>query len=123
VGPVKPVFDTNILIDYLNGIRQSAQELARYPAAAISPVTWIEVMAGAKDDEDGHIRSFLSGFEQVPLNRPVAEAALLLRRRYAIRLPDAIIWASARSQGTLLVTRNTKDFPEDEPDIRVPYRL
>src|SRR5262245_646148 len=39
------------------------------------------------------------------------------------QLPDAIIWATARRKNTLLVTRNIKDFPESEPDIRLPYRL
>lgn len=121
---MKPVFDTNILIDYLNGVPQAAQELARYPGAAISPVTWIEVMVGASgNDEEQRLRSFLGRFQQVPVDRAVAEAAFQLRRQHRIRLPDAIIWASARSQGTLLITRNTRDFPYDEPDIRVPYRL
>lgn len=38
-------------------------------------------------------------------------------------VPDAIIWASARPSGGLLVTRNTKDFPSDEPDGRAPYSI
>jgi predicted nucleic acid-binding protein len=120
---VKPVFDTNILIDYLNGIPQAAKELDRHPDGRISPVTWIEVMAGAADGDEAALRSFLARFDQVAVNPRVADAAFVLRRRYGIRLPDAIIWASARSEHTLLITRNTKDFPEDEPDIRVPYRL
>ncbi len=37
------------------------------------------------------------------------------------RLPDAIIWATAREASALLVTRNTKDFPADVPGVRVPY--
>lgn len=120
---MKPVFDTNILIDYLNGVPEAARELARYPAAAVSTVTWIEVLAGTAEPEDEAVRSFLARFDQVALTRPVAEAALALRRRHRIRLPDAVIWATARSERTLLVTRNTKDFPQDEPDVRVPYRL
>jgi hypothetical protein len=114
---VKPVFDTNILIDYLNGHPPAAQELARYPAASISPITWIEVLTGAAESEEASVRSFLARFDHIPVSREVAEAALVLRRRSGIRLPDAIIWASARSERTLLITRNTKDFPEHEPDI------
>ena len=48
--------------------------------------------------------------------------AVELRRERRLRLPDAIIWATARCAGCLLVTRNTGDFPEDEPDVRVPYQ-
>jgi len=34
---------------------------------------------------------------------------------------DAIVWASARQHGCLLVTRNTRDFPADNPGVRAPY--
>jgi hypothetical protein len=53
----------------------------------------------------------------------VADITWRLRRKYRIRLPDAAIWATAKRSGTLLVTRNTRDFPVGEPDIRVPYEL
>jgi predicted nucleic acid-binding protein len=121
---VTPVFDTNILIDYLNGLPEAAQELARYPALSISPVTWVEVLAGAADPaEETTLRTFLRRFKQIPLDRSVGEATLQIRRDHRLRLPDAIIWGTARSEGTLLITRNTRDFPESEPDIRVPYRV
>jgi predicted nucleic acid-binding protein len=124
MGSVTPVFDTNILIDYLNGIQEAVRELARYPAAVISTITWMEVMAGAEgESEERTIRSFLRRFRQVSVDQAIAEAAFVLRRTHRIHLPDAIIWATARNEGTLLITRNTKDFPEEEPDIRVPYRL
>ena len=35
----------------------------------------------------------------------------------------AIVWATARAQDCLLVTRNQKDFPADEPGVRQPYTL
>jgi hypothetical protein len=121
---MNPVFDTNILIDYLNGYQEAAQEFARYPSAAISAITWIEIMAGARTPaEEQSQRSFLRRFKVIPVDQGVAEAAFLLRRQHRIWLPDALIWATARSQGTLLITRDTKDFPEHEADIRVPYRL
>jgi hypothetical protein len=40
-----------------------------------------------------------------------------------MKLPDAIIWASAQANAMLLVTRNTKDFPATDPGVRVPYRI
>jgi len=36
---------------------------------------------------------------------------------------DAIIWASAKRENALLVSRNVKDFPADSPGVRAPYRL
>ena len=38
-------------------------------------------------------------------------------------LPDAIVWASARVHAMLLVTRDAKGFPEDDPGVRIPYRI
>jgi len=120
---VKALFDTNILIDHLNGSPQARAELQRYDGAAISIITWMEVMAGTTPGVDQSVRAFLATFSIVPIDGGVADRAVMLRRAHRMRLPDAIIWASAQVHGVLLVTRNTRDFPEGEPSVRVPYRL
>ncbi len=51
----------------------------------------------------------------------MAERAVELQQSRRIRLPDALIWATAQVHGLLLVTRNTRDFPADDPGVRVPY--
>jgi predicted nucleic acid-binding protein len=99
---VKALFDTNILVDYLNAVPQARTELRRYTEKAVSIITWMEVMVGAADDVEDTTRSFLSTF---------------------IKLPDAIIWATAQVNAMLLVTRNTRDFTVGDPGIRMPYRL
>jgi predicted nucleic acid-binding protein len=53
----------------------------------------------------------------------IAREAVEIRRGHRIRLPDAIVWASARSEAAVLITRNTKDFPKGESGIRIPYSL
>jgi hypothetical protein len=119
---MKALFDTNILIDYLNGVPAAQAEFGRHRRRLISVVTWMEVLAGARDGaEEDVIEMFLRDFTLVELSRPIAREAVALRRARRIRLPDAIIWSSARHESALLVTRNTKDFPRDEPGIRVPY--
>ncbi len=42
------LFDSNIVIDYLNGIPQAAAELAQYTQAYISPITWVEAQVKAR---------------------------------------------------------------------------
>lgn len=59
----------------------------------------------------------------IPFDQTIAEEAVRLRRGTRIKLPDAIIWASAKANGALLVTRNTKDFPTDHPLVRIPYSV
>lgn len=120
---VAALFDTNILIDYLNGIPRAREELGLYEQRAISIVTWMEVMVGAPVPLADATRSFLASFEVIQLNETVAEKAVELRRTHRIKLPDAIIWASAHIRGAILVTRNRKDFPPDTPGIRMPYQL
>lgn len=119
---VTALFDTNILIDYLVGREAAAAELRRYRRRLISIVTVMEVLAGAQGAEDEDvIELFLRDFQVVELTRRVAVDAIQLRRAHRVRLPDAIIWASARAESALLVTRNGKDFQRDDPGVRIPY--
>lgn len=116
-------FDTNILIDALNAIPQVAKGYERYERVIISRITWMEVMAGAGGDESV-LRAFMDDyFDILPVDIPVAEAAVRLRRERRPRLPDAIIWATAQVHDAVLVTRNSKDFSPAWPGIHEPYRL
>jgi predicted nucleic acid-binding protein len=123
VGSLRALFDTNILIDYLNGIPAAKEELARYDNVLISAITWMEVMIGANGDEEAVVRRFLARFEQMPITAQVAEQTVKLRQQHRMRLPNAIIWASAKCENALLVTRNSKDFPGTAGDVRIPYSL
>jgi predicted nucleic acid-binding protein len=118
---VKALFDTNVLIDFLNASPSAKGELDRYTDRSISIVTWMEVMVGAKGDLETPTRAFLNGFRRIPIDDDIAERAVAVRRTHRMKLPDAIIWASAQQHAMLLVTRNTKDYPDDDPGIRVPY--
>ncbi|MGB9087564.1 MAG: type II toxin-antitoxin system VapC family toxin [Candidatus Aquirickettsiella gammari] len=120
---VKALFDTNILVDYLNAIPEARDELMRYREKAISVVTWMEVMVGTTKNTEKGTLAFLNSFFLVELDDFVAKQAVLLRKQHRIKLPDAVIWASAQINSLLLITRNTKDSTESEPGIRVPYKL
>ena len=120
---VRALFDTNILVDYLNGIPQAKAELGRYADKAISIITVMEVLIGETPESEAPIRQFLNGFQHLAIEAAVSDAAIDLRRQHKIKLPDAIIWATAQVHGRVLVTRNTKDFPARSPGVHVPYRL
>ena len=123
MGRRNVLFDTNILIDYLSGIPQARLEMERYSQRAISIITWMEVMAGTTAKDEKQIRAFLLTFSILPVIAEVAERAFVLRRQRRIKLPDAIIQATAQEEDRLFITRNTRDFPGHDSDIRVPYRL
>lgn len=120
---VKALFDTNILIDHLNNVDEAGKELRRYDDKAVSIITWMEVMVGAAPEVEVATRKFLKNFHVIALDDYVAEMAVALRRQHKMKLPDAIIWASARANSMLFVTRNVKDFPADNPGVRIPYRF
>ena len=117
------LFDTNILIDYLLGIEAARETIKRYASPAISIVTWMEVLVGAADEEEeAAIHPFLDRFERLDISGTIALRAVRLRRAQHIRLPDAIIWATAQIAGCPLITRDTKAFPRDAEGIILPYR-
>ncbi len=120
---MKALFDTNILVDYLSGVEASKKEVERYDERLVSIITWMEVLVGAADEAEADVlEMFLRDFRVVDLTRKIAREAVAMRGgRRRIRLPDAIIWATARVESALLITRNTKDFPPDTPGVRVPY--
>ena len=107
---MRVVFDTNVLVDYLRGIDDARVELERHQEWTVSLVTWMELLVGACDEEEEVvIRAFLGRFEVADIDRRTAEEAVRLRRSRRMRLPDAIVWATARERQAVLVTRNTKE--------------
>lgn len=118
------VFDSNILIDGLKGIKGAERELVRYKRRFISRVTWIEVLTGAMPDDAQRAEAYMNYFSVIELTEEIARRAATLRsQRKRLALADSVILASAQTSGRILVTRNTRDFPATMPGIRIPYKL
>ena len=118
---MKAVFDTNILIDYLLGNSLANKEIVQYKNPQISIITKMEILVGTTEETEEVIKEFLGNFTVINLNEEIAEIAIMIRKDNKIKLPDAIIWATAKYTNSLLITRNTKDFPLHASDIKVPY--
>jgi len=121
---MKAVFDTNILIGHLCGVAQAAAAWASYTDKIISRITFMEVLVGAATpQEEQAARSLLASFRIVELDGSLSESVVTLRKSHPkkIRLPDAIIYATARSEACPLITRNTKDFGTAAGDVIEPY--
>ena len=123
MGIMQAIFDTNILIDYLMGYEQAKIELKQYNSPQISIITKMEVLIGTTEDNEEIIRDFLDNFIIIPLNEDIAEIAVEIRKKNKIKLPDAIIWATAKYKNSLLITRNIKDFSIQSADIKIPYYI
>ncbi len=121
---MKALMDSDVLIDYLQGIPEAAIELSRYDQILYSVVSWMEIMCGAESDADREAADALfQSMTRVDLSLEVAKKAVAERRSLRLKLPDAIVLASADCEGCILVTRNTKDFGRDDPRVRIPYSL
>lgn len=121
---MKAVFDSDILIDFLQGSPAARAELNRYSHPLYSIVSWMEVLCGAETEEETEAaESLFRSMEGVALSPKIARKAVEERKKLRLKLPDAIILATADCEGCILVTRNTKDFDQSDPRVRFPYSL
>lgn len=99
------LYDTDVLIDHLEGRRP----LRPGEDTAYSCVSRAELYSWAGADED-KIDAFLEPFSEVVIDREVAQQAGRIRRTTRIKLPDALVAASAVLTRRQLVSRNNRDF-------------
>jgi predicted nucleic acid-binding protein len=60
---------------------------------------------------------FLENADIIGLDDNIVEAVITLRRSKSIKLPDAIILATAKNNNLIIVTRNDKDFKGDQRQL------
>jgi len=108
------VVDTNVVIYYLNKV--GGDDYRKYfdrivsLGAVISVITRIEVLSwpgysgnliALADAED-----LLSTLREEPLTELVIQVSITLRRAYRLKVPDAIVAATAQTLALPLITRN-----------------
>ena len=77
-----------------------------------SAITRLELFGfpGLKADEELKISSLLKNFSEVGIDSKTIDKAVMIRKAVRIKIPDAIIAASAILAESSLVTRNADDF-------------
>ena len=99
------LLDTDVFIDHLRGA--AAIEAARH-RIHYSVITRAELFAGST--ATALAAQVLGPFRELPVDRQVAERAGRVKRDHGLRLPDALIAATALEHGLQLSTRNRRDF-------------
>jgi predicted nucleic acid-binding protein len=103
------LFDTNILIDILQRVSNKNYIKSNFDRKSlyISIINKIELMSyqNILNQEILEIEDLLKSFKILPLNDEI-EASTLIRRNKSLKLPDAIIAASALFVGATLLTND-----------------
>lgn len=76
---------------------------------------------GFTQEERNSAKDFLSFAKVIPLENHVVDRVIEIKQNYKIKLPDAIIAATAMSEGLHLVTRNTSDFKNIDVSLFNPF--
>jgi predicted nucleic acid-binding protein len=112
---MKYLFDSNILIYHLNGkLNQRGSDLIAEGLTGIgsySVITKIELLGfNQTTTEENQARLLLSRLQEFPLTTKIAEETIRIRKSHRIKLPDAVIAATAIVHQLTIITRNTSDF-------------
>ena len=116
------ILDSNIIIYLSKGIIDIA-DLMRSEEVKIwiSIISYMEVLSFnfLSSEEEKFVRDLLQEFFIIEINREIAEKTIQIRRKYKIRLPDAIICASASVTNAILITADTQLGKVREANVKV----
>ncbi len=107
---IEYLLDTNVIIGLLKGdaaaVALAEQADLSLASCAVSQITRMELLSfpGITDVEERRINAFLSNCRMLLLDESVEQETIRLRRASSLKLPDAIIAASAKVHGAALLT-------------------
>jgi predicted nucleic acid-binding protein len=103
------IFDTNILIYFSKNILSPTIVTG---LSAISVVTKIEALGYPFPNKEEHeiLSQICDVLHVVPLTDEIAEKTIELRKKYRIKLADAIIYSTALIEKKPFLTNNIQDF-------------
>ncbi len=101
------LLDTNIVLYILS----NKYDMNKLPDSkfCVSFITEMELLSypKLKDKEDKIIRKFLNSIDIIEMNEIIKEKAIQFRKKYHLKLPDAIICSTAYSEKAVLITNDT----------------
>lgn len=118
----KALFDSNVII-YLSKREIPLSFVDQFDALFVSIITYMEILGYpfSNPKEELFIKELLSVFQTIFIDQRIADITVDIRKKNRIKLPDAIISATAISESLELVTRNVDDFSKINVKITNPF--
>ena len=115
------LLDSNILIYLSRGQIGIIEIIQNYNKLFISVITKMEVLGFPfkSDNERKQTEKIVSLFEVIHTNNEIAEAVIQFRKKKKIKIPDAIILATAKSIKASILTANSADFKGIDSTIEI----
>lgn len=103
------LLDTNIVLGFLSGntkISDFFKKKLMQSNLHVSQITRMELLGylGITPQEEENLKKFLSYLKVLPINEAVCDQAIILRQEKKLKLPDALIAATAICFDLVLVT-------------------
>ena len=111
---LRHLLDTNVAIGYLDGSDSARHLIDQYGAntanSAISQITRIELLSysALSAEEEARIQPLLAAVPVILLDDRIERETIAVRRRVHLKLPDAIIAATASVHGLQLLTLDAR---------------
>jgi len=117
------LIDSNAVIDYLSGklpvLGMNFMHQIINDIPNLSVITKIEILGyKTKNDDQIILSSFVNDSTVIALQDNIVDYTIELRKEYKIKMPDAIIAATALYLGYTLISRNQKDF-KNIPNLKL----
>ena len=107
VTEVLILLDTNVALYYLGNRLTNTLPTGKY---LVSVITEMELLSypNMSESEELIVRDFLDKITVVGLDKNIKELAIAFRKNYKLKLPDAIVAATAKSLNANLLTNDLK---------------
>ena len=106
------IFETNIVIYLSKKLLAPEKVFAENIIYCISIISKMELLGYEFKDrlEEKYISELIGSLNVIPLNDAIVNMTIAIRKTNKIKLPDAIIYATAQVMNGTLLTNNTADF-------------
>jgi predicted nucleic acid-binding protein len=117
----KGLLDSNIIIYASKGSVSTDDLIRNYDFLYTSIISYVETLGYPfpNEEEKQTILQILRQVEMVDLDKTIADIAVVYRQNKKIKLPDALVLATAKHLEADLITSDVSDFKNVDKSVRI----